>query len=309
VDGAVDHLGQAGVGQRRDGHAGMRAQVAEVLVHLRGAGGAVEPDDVGAHGVEGEEGGADLGAGQHAAGELDGDLHLDGHLALQGGHGPPAADHGRLHAEQVELRLDEEEVDATLEQAVGHLLVGVAQLGEADVAEGRHLGAGADGAGHPPGSVGRGCRVGRLAGDLGGLQRQLVGPVGDVVLGEGDGEGAEAGGLDGVDADGEVLVVHGADEVGSGVHQDLVAALEGGPAEVVGGEVARLDPRAEGAVEDDDPFPGGVEEVHPGRLPTCPPGPSIGSGGQGPAPARYQGDPSGIWIRTGSSIASPLAIS
>ena len=33
------------------------------------------------------------------------------------GHGPPAGDHGRLQAEQVELGLDEQQVDAALEQA------------------------------------------------------------------------------------------------------------------------------------------------------------------------------------------------
>ena len=38
-------------------------------------------------------------------------------------------------------RLDEEEVDAALEQAVRLLLVGVAQVGEADLAERRELGA------------------------------------------------------------------------------------------------------------------------------------------------------------------------
>ena len=115
---AVDHRGQAGVGQARDRHAGVLAEVAEVLAHLGGAGGAVDADDVGAHGVEGGEGGTDLGAGQHRAGELHGDLHLDRHLAAEGGHRPAGADHGGLGAEQVELRLDEEQVDAALEQAV-----------------------------------------------------------------------------------------------------------------------------------------------------------------------------------------------
>ena len=52
-----------------------------MLAHLGRAGGAVEPDDVGAQGVQGGQGGADLGAQQHAAGRLDGDLDLEGHLA------------------------------------------------------------------------------------------------------------------------------------------------------------------------------------------------------------------------------------
>ena len=41
----------------------------------------------------------------------------------------------------------------------------------------------------------------------------------------------------------------------------LVAALEGGAAEVVGAEVLALDPGPEGAVEDQDPLVGGGEEV------------------------------------------------
>ena len=133
----LDHRRQAGVGQAGDRHAGVLAEVAEVLAHLGGAGGAVDADDVGPHGVEGGERRADLGAGEHRAGELHGDLHLDRHLAAERGHGPPAADHPGLGAEQVELRLDEEHVDAALEEAAGLLLVGVAELGEADLARAR----------------------------------------------------------------------------------------------------------------------------------------------------------------------------
>ena len=63
---------------------------------------------------------------------------------------------------------------------------------------------------------------------------------------------AEAGRLDDVDADLEEGVVHAGDHVGSGGDEQLVAALEGLAAEVVGGEVERLHVGAEGAVEDDD---------------------------------------------------------
>ena len=47
-------------------------------------------------------------------------------------------------------------------------------------------------------------------------------------------------------------------------HEDLVAALEVGPAEVVGGEVEALDVGADGAVEDDDALAIGVEEAAAG---------------------------------------------
>ena len=78
--------------------------------------------------------------------------------------------------------------------------------------------------------------------------------VGDVVLGQHGAEAAEAGGLDGVDADVEEGGVHPGDDVGPGQAQHLVAAFEGLPAEVVGREVETLDVGAEGAVEDDDPL-------------------------------------------------------
>ena len=62
----LDHRREAGVGQAGDRHAGVLAEVAEVLAHLGGPGGAVDADDVGPHGVERGEGGADLGAREHA---------------------------------------------------------------------------------------------------------------------------------------------------------------------------------------------------------------------------------------------------
>ena len=48
-----------------------------------------------------------------------------------GGHGPPAADHGRLGLQQVVAGLDEQQVDAAVEEAARLLLVDVAQVGEA----------------------------------------------------------------------------------------------------------------------------------------------------------------------------------
>ena len=88
---AVDDRRQAGVGEARDRHAGVLGEVAQVLAHLGRAGGAVDADDVGlACASMAAQRGADLGAGQHAAGELHGDLHLQRHLAAGGGHGPAA---------------------------------------------------------------------------------------------------------------------------------------------------------------------------------------------------------------------------
>ena len=176
-----------------------------------------------------------------------------------GGHRPAAADHRRLDLQQVHARLDEEQVDAADEQPAGLLLVGVAQVGEADVAEARQLGARADRAGDVAGAAVGGVAVGDLAGDAGGGDVELVGLVGDVVLGEDGGEAAEAGRLDGVDADVEERRVHPGDDVGPGEAEHLVAPLERRAAEVVGREVETLDVGAEGAVEDDHPLVHGIE--------------------------------------------------
>ena len=256
---AVDHRRQPGVGQAGDRHPAVAGQVAEVLVHLGRAGGAVEADDVGPHGVEGGEGGGDLGAGQHPPGQLDGDLDLDGHLTAGGGHRPPAADDGGLGLQEVEDGLDDEEVDAAVEQAAGLHLVGVAHLGEADLSQRRELGAGADRAGHPAGPVGRREPVGHLLGDLGRRPVQLVGPVGDPVLRQRDRQGPEGVGLDHLAAHLEERPVEVGDDVGAGGDQDLVAALHGRPAEVVGAEVAQLQVGAGGAVVDEDPLARRVE--------------------------------------------------
>jgi hypothetical protein len=137
------------------------------------------------------------------------------------------------------------------EQTLGVPLVGVAQDGVRGVAEGRQLGAGADGAEDPPlPAVGGRDLVGDLAGDAGTGLGQLVDARGDVVLAEGGVVGAEGVGLDAVDAGGEVLAVDRGDDVGPGDVQDLVAAFE--VLEVLEGGVLGLEHGAHGAVGDDD---------------------------------------------------------
>ncbi len=245
------------------------AEVAEVLDHLRRPRRAVETDDVGAHGLERGERRADLRADEHAPGRLDRDLDHQRDADAGGCHRPAGRDHRRLALEEVLDRLDEDDVGAAFEQALHLGDVGVAQLGELDVAERRELGAGADGADDPAGPVGRRVARGDLAGEGGGGAVQVAGDLGDVVLGQDDRERPEGGRLDRVDADGEELVVHLADEVGAGEDEVLVAPLEGGAAEVVGAEIVVLGPGAERAVEDEDAVAESVEEGRhrPDRLP------------------------------------------
>ena len=107
----------------------------------------------------------------------------------------------------------------------------------------------------------RGWSVGRplvddLAGDARAGLGELLDAVLDAVLREVGEVGAEGVGLDAVDPDVEVGLVHGADDVGPGHVEDLVAALvalvvvEAGALALVGG----LQHRAHGAVGDDDAF-------------------------------------------------------
>ena len=217
----------------------------EMLGHLGRTGRAVEPDDVDLERVDGAQGRRDLGPGQHAPGELDRDLRLERHLPADGGHRPPGADDRGLETEQVELGLDQHQIDAAFEQAPALDLVRVAEVGEADLAEGGELRAGPDRSGDEAVVAAR-----HLTGDLRGLEVDLVRLVGDAVLGERDGEGAERGRLDDVDTDLEERVVHLRDEIGPCEHEHLVAALELGATEVVTREALLLHVRAEGAVVD-----------------------------------------------------------
>ena len=173
---AVDHRREARIGDAGDGDAAGPRQVAQRLAHLDRAGGAVEADHVDLHRIEHGERGADLGAGQHAAGQLDRHLRLQRDVAVQRHHGAPGAVDGGLDREQVELRLDEQQVDAALEQPERLLLVGVAELGVRDLPERGELGARAHGAGHPARPLGRGELVADGAGQLGGPAGSARGP-------------------------------------------------------------------------------------------------------------------------------------
>ena len=263
---AVDHRREARIGDAGDGDAAGPRQVAQRLAHLDRSGGAVEADHVDLHGVEHGQRGADLGAGQHAAGQLDRHLGLQRHPAVERDHGAPGAVDGGLDGEQVELGLDQQQVDAALEQAERLLLVGVAELGVGDVPEGGELGARPHGACHPAWAVGRGELVPHGAGQLGRLPGQLAGPVGQAVLGQHHRGRAERVGLDHVAADLVEGAVHLGHQVRPGLDQPLVAALEVGSAEVVGSEAEQLQVRAHGAVEDDDALAQRLQVAAGGRV-------------------------------------------
>ena len=130
-------LRQARVGHHRQRDAGVLGQRAQVLAHLGGAGGAVQADEVDAQRLQRGEGGADLAAEQHRAGGLHRDLGDQRDAPALGGHRPLHPEHGRLDLQQVLAGLDDERVGAAGEQPAAALGVGVAQPGEGRVAERR----------------------------------------------------------------------------------------------------------------------------------------------------------------------------
>ena len=164
-----------------------------------------------------------------------------------------AVDRG-LGLQQVLGGLDQHRVGAAVDHAAGLRLVGVAQLGVGRVAQRRELGARPDRADHPARVVRGRALVDHVAGDARAGLGELLDAVLDAVFGEVGEVGAEGVGLDAVDADVEVGLVHRADDVDPADAEDLVAALvalvvvEAGALAVVGG----LQHRAHGAVGDHD---------------------------------------------------------
>ncbi len=223
--------GQASVGHAGQPDPGVPGQVAQVLGHLGGAGRAVQPDQVDAERLEGAQRRPDLGAQQHRSGGLDGDLGDDGQVRPGGRQRAPGAHDRGLGLEEVLRRLDEERVGAAGDQPGRLRLVRVAQVGVRRVAEGGQPGARSHRPQDVPGVLRGGPAVGRLAGDPGAGECQLVDALADAVLSQVRQVGPEGVRLHGVAADREVGVVDVGDHVGAGGVEDLVAALV--PLEVV----------------------------------------------------------------------------
>ena len=120
----------------------MLREVAEVLGHLGRAGRAVQADHVGPHRLERRERGADLRADEQAPGRLHRDLHHDRHR-----RGPAVAIARRapMIAALPWSRSWTVSISRTSTPPASRpstmRLVGVAELGEGDLAERRELGA------------------------------------------------------------------------------------------------------------------------------------------------------------------------
>ena len=209
--------GRPALGTQAIGDAAGRRQVAQGLAHLDRAGGAVEADHVDLHGVEDGEGGADLGAGEHAAGQLDGHLGLQRHAAAERDHGPAGAVDGGLDRQQVEYGLDER--GGRRRPRGGRGPAPRRRRGDRRSGSVRGSGTWCPGrCSRPPSAAARAWRTRRPP--AGPARRpaavQLAGPVGQPVLGQHGAKRAERVGLDDVAADLEEGAVDLGDDVGPG---------------------------------------------------------------------------------------------
>ena len=160
-----------------------------------------------------------------------------------------------LDVERVLLRFEVQDIDTAFDERDGLIRIGRAHFVEGDAAGHRdRLRARAHRAGDEARPLRCRSRIRRLARQLRRNEVDLVHLVLQVVLGEHDARAAEGVGLDDVGAGVEIVAMDLLDHIRPRQHEMLVAALEAGPAEVIGREVARLDGRSHGAIEDEDAF-------------------------------------------------------
>ena len=264
-------VGQAGVGVGRDEGVAHVRQLIHVGPQFLGAQRAVEaeadrlrmgeriPEGLGGLAGKGAAGGVGDGAGDHhreATAEVGEEL-FDG-------------EHRGLGIERVEDGFDQQDVGAAVHQAAGRIVVVVHQRIEADIAKARivHVRRDRQGAGgrseHPGaearlGRIGFGEFVTQLANQPGAFDVDLVGEIGEVVIGLRHAGGVEGAGLDDVGAGFEIGPVNAAHHVGAGEDQQVVVALEvfrmigKARAAVVGlAKPVLLDHRTHGAIENQD---------------------------------------------------------
>ena len=178
------------------------------------------------------------------------------------------AEDRRLDLEDVLRGLDDEQVDAALDEPEGLLGEDLDELAEGDPAERRVVGGG-EVAGRTDRAGDEAVLAGGLARDLGRLAVDLERVVGQPPLVELQPAGLEGVGLDDLGARLDHRGMDALDDVRAVQDQRLVA-LARQSAVVLGGQVELLQRGAHAAVEDDDTAANGLEVVAHGRamLPT-----------------------------------------
>ena len=215
---AINNAGQTGVGNAGDRHAGVSGEMAEVLAHFHRTSRAVDANDIGMERIDCCKGSGDFGTGQHASSEFHRDLHLKGKFLALGAHGSAGTVHGGLHGEKVEHGLDDQQIDAALDQGTSLRFVVVTEFCVTNLSEGRKASSRPNGTGNPAGPVRGGEIVGDIAGEASSSDIELVDSIGDVVFPKRDGKCAKGVGFDDIAADLEVAGVHVGDHVWPGDH-------------------------------------------------------------------------------------------
>ncbi len=159
-----------------------------MLRHFNRSRRTVDPDDVNAKRVDGGERGTNFGSWQHATGEFNGHLGLDWNGATGRCHGTSRPDDRGFQAEQIELRFDDEQIDAANKERIGLDFICVTEFSKANLTERRELGARAHRARHKPFSIGCRIVVGDLTCDAGIGERDLVCSFWHVILAERNGK-------------------------------------------------------------------------------------------------------------------------
>ena len=246
------------VGHARVGHAGHREagdgrQGADVVGHERRASGAVDADPQQFAVGQGDVQGLHVLPGQQRAHGFDGALHRHRHLTVKLGEGAVDSLETGLDVQGVLPRLQQQNVNAALDQPGGLDVVAVHQFVEGHAASDRDgLCRRPHGACDKPRLFSRGSGVGDFAGQPGGHAVQSAGLVGQVILGQHDGGGAEGVGFNDVRASVEVPPVDGLDDVRARQRQVFVASLVFEAPEIIGAEIEGLDGRAHRAVDDEN---------------------------------------------------------
>ncbi len=232
---------------------------------MLGAGGAVESNDVDVQRFEDGEHRRGVRAEQHPAGDVQGDRGHDRHGTTGAGGSCAGGEHCCLRLEDVLLCLDDEHVDAALDERRGLLLIDGHQVGKPETAHSRVAGGGQKTCGaHAAGHESRPAVLRVLVSDSsrepGGRDIQVGGDIRLAPFLEARARGLKRAGLDDVAARVEEAAVHALDDL-RGVNGEAVhPSFQPRAAEIVARQVLRLQARAHGAVENQHAFAQRVKE-------------------------------------------------
>ncbi len=126
-------LRESCVRQNRNQLGGVQAEIADRLIHLRRTGGAIQADDVHVVRLKCGERRANLRAEQHGSGFLQRNLHGHGQALARFAHRLQHADGGNLRLQQILTSLNQQDIDAALDQRGCLLFIGLDHRVPADV--------------------------------------------------------------------------------------------------------------------------------------------------------------------------------